>query len=338
METLWFWIVASALALYVVFDGFDIGAGIAWPFIRRDDADGDRILQSIGPFWDGNEVWLLAAGGLLYLAFPELYATSMSGFFLPITLVLWLLILRGIGLEFRHQLQVPAWKGFWGFTFVGASYGLALAFGAALGNVVRGVPFNAEGRFFLPFLATGEAQHGILDPYPLLVAVTALVVLGRHGAIWIGAKCHGALRERARRLALQSTWPLLVLFLGLTLASFWIQPNLPARFTDSPLGAAFPAATLASLFLSMQALRRENEVQAFFASSTMLVGLLGSAAFGVYPYVLPGIEAGTGLKVADTITAAYGLETALIWAVPGLLLVGIYFWILHRRFAGRIEN
>lgn len=338
METVWFWIVASTIALYVVFDGFDLGVGIAWPFVRREERDADRMLQAIGPFWDGNEVWLLAAGGLLYVAFPVLYATSISGFYLPVTLLLWLLILRGVAIEFRHQVENPPWRAFWGNGFVFASFGLALAFGAALGNVVRGVPFDAEGRFFLPLIATGEATHGILDPYPLLVGLTALVALGRHGAIWIAAKTTGPLRARAQRLALRSTWPLLVLFLGLTIASFAIQPNLRARFTESPLGGAFPAATLACLFVSVPALRRGHEMQAFFASSTMLVSLIGSAAFGVWPWVLPGLEEGTGLHVEASAASAYGLETALWWGLPGLALVGFYFFVLYRRFAGRIGD
>src|SRR5271168_3560898 len=144
MQTLWFMIVAVMVTAYVVLDGFDLGAGVIYLFVAKSSVERRIVLRSIGPVWDGNEVWLVAAGGTLYFAFPLLYASSFSGFYLPLTMVLWLLMLRGIGIELRTHIDDNLWKGFFDAIFGLASILLAIFFGAALGNVVRGVPLNAD--------------------------------------------------------------------------------------------------------------------------------------------------------------------------------------------------
>ena len=149
METLWFWLVAALLMGYVILDGFDLGMGAGYLFLGRTDSERRRLLQSIGPVWDANEVWLLAAGGSLVMAFPKLYASSFSGFYLPLMMVLWLLILRAIAIEFRSHLDSPVWRPFWDVVFSLSSLLLTVFLGAALGNVVRGVPL-AAGRCFRP--------------------------------------------------------------------------------------------------------------------------------------------------------------------------------------------
>ena len=154
MPTLWFCLVAIMLAGYVILDGFDIGAGVIHLFVAKNDAERRAVLASIGPVWDGNEVWLLAAGGTLYFAFPGLYASSFSGFYLALMIVLWLLILRGISIEFRSHVNSELWHTFWDVIFAGASVLLAIFYGTALGNVVRGVPIDADGYFFLPLWTT----------------------------------------------------------------------------------------------------------------------------------------------------------------------------------------
>src|SRR5277367_4583793 len=150
MGFIWFWIVAVMLVAYVVLDGFDLGVGMLHVFVARTERERQITLRSIGPVWDGNEVWLLATGGTLYFAFPLLYASAYSGFYLPLMMVLWLLMLRAIGIEFRAHIEEQVWKGFFDAIFGISSILLAIFFGAALGNVVRGVPLNAEGYFFEP--------------------------------------------------------------------------------------------------------------------------------------------------------------------------------------------
>src|SRR6201998_4666464 len=150
MGVLWFSIVALMLAAYVILDGFDLGVGILYLFVAETEQERQLTLRSIGPVWDGNEVWLLAAGGTLFFAFPLLYASAFSGFYLPLMMVLWLLMLRGISIELHLHMENPVWRGFFDVVFCVSSTLLAIFFGAALGNVVRGVPLRPDGYFFEP--------------------------------------------------------------------------------------------------------------------------------------------------------------------------------------------
>src|SRR5450756_462005 len=203
MGTIWFWIVALMLAAYVVFDGFDLGVGIVYLLVSRNESERSQAIHSIGPVWDGNEVWLLAAGGTLFFAFPLLYATAFSGFYLPLMIVLWLIILRGISIELRGHSADKLWRTFFEGLFCLASALLAIFFGAALGNVVRGVPIGPDGYFFLPLwtnLRMGP-NPGILDWYTILAGVLALSALSLHGALYLVLKTQAALAERAATLA-----------------------------------------------------------------------------------------------------------------------------------------
>src|SRR5580700_7019904 len=209
MESLWFAIVAFMIAAYVVLDGFDLGAGVIYLTAARIPAERRAIMRAIGPVWDGNEVWLVAAGGILYFAFPLLYASSFSGFYLPLMIVLWLLMLRGIGIELRGHLENPVWLGFFDLIFCASSILLAIFFGAALGNVVRGVPLAADGYFFEALWTNFRvsANTGILDWYTILTGVIALVTLTAHGALYVAVKTDGELNQRSRSVA-SLAWPL----------------------------------------------------------------------------------------------------------------------------------
>src|SRR6266852_5879633 len=179
MLLLWFLLVAIMITAYVVLDGFDLGAGVVHLLVARTDDERRAVIRTIGPVWDGNEVWLLAGGGTLYFAFPLLYASGFSGFYLPLMIVLWLLILRGIGVELRMHLESPVWRGFFDGAFSLSSLLLTVFFGAALGNVIRGVPLQKDGYFFLPLWTDWRvgALPGVLDWYTVLAGVVALVAL-----------------------------------------------------------------------------------------------------------------------------------------------------------------
>ncbi len=187
MGFVWFWIVAVMIAAYVVLDGFDLGVGILSPFLARSEDDRRMLIRSIGPVWDGNEVWLLAGGGTLYFAFPLLYASSFSGFYLPLMIVLWLLIMRGASIELRMHIDHNVWRSFFDGLFFVASALLAIFFGAALANVIRGVPLGADSYFFLPLWTNWRVgpNPGILDWYTVIGGVVALVALATHGALWL---------------------------------------------------------------------------------------------------------------------------------------------------------
>ena len=304
MATLWFCIVAVMLAAYVVLDGFDIGAGIIHLVAARTDNDRRKILRSIGPVWDGNEVWLLAAGGALYFAFPQLYASSFSGFYLPLMIVLWLLMLRAIGLEFRSHLTETVWKQFLDGVFAISSILLAIFYGAALGNVVRGVPLGADHYFFLPLFTNWRVgpNPGILDWYTILIGVAAYLALAMHGALWVAYKCEAEVAARARRIAMLGFWAVIVVTLLITVISLRVQPQILLNLTAHPWGFVFPAIVIASLAGIFYYLRGAstpaNAHRAFLHSCGYLFGMLTSVAFGLYPYVLPA-RAGPGALALD---------------------------------------
>ncbi|HUO33730.1 MAG TPA: cytochrome d ubiquinol oxidase subunit II [Candidatus Acidoferrum sp.] len=340
METIWFCLVAVMIAIYVVLDGFDLGAGIIHLGVARTDAERRAVLAAIGPVWDGNEVWLLAAGGTLFFAYPLLYASAFSGFYLPLMIVLWLLVLRGISIEFRSHIESPIWHPFWDAVFFLSSALLAIFFGAALGNVVRGVPLNSSGYFFEPLWTdfTLGPSPGILDWYTILVGVASYLALTQHGALWIAHKTIGAVRDRARHIA-RGAWVGVVLFtVIITWATFRIQPRVPESFAQRPWGYIFPALALAGLVGVRWFLRRQDyDRTAFFASCAYLLGMLTSVVFGVYPDVLPAsTDPSYSLTIFNAKASDYGLRIGLVWWLIGMLLAAGYFTFLYRHVAGKV--
>jgi cytochrome d ubiquinol oxidase subunit II len=339
MGTIWFCLVAIMVTMYVLLDGFDLGAGAIHLFVAKTDEERRQVLASIGPVWDGNEVWLLAAGGTLYFAFPALYAGAFSGFYLPLMMVLWLLILRGTSIEFRNHIKSPVWDPLWDFLFCGSSLLLAVFFGAALGNVVRGVPLDGSGYFFEPLWTNfrlGE-EPGILDWYTVLVGVLALTALVMHGTLWVQWKTTGAVRERSARVAGRAWWAILVLTPIVTAATFRIQAQVMVNFKTWPFGLILPILAVAGLAGVKYELAKNNERMAFLASCTYLTGMLTSVVFGVYPMVLPARNPVYSLTIANAKAGAYGLQIGLIWWAIGMVLAAGYFTYLYRSFAGKVS-
>ena len=340
MPTLWFCLVAVMLAGYVILDGFDIGAGIVHLFVAKDDAERRAVLASIGPVWDGNEVWLLAAGGTLYFAFPGLYASSFSGFYLALMIVLWLLILRGISIEFRSHVDSGMWHAFWDAIFAAASALLAIFYGTALGNVVRGVPLEADGSFFLALwtnLLPGP-DAGIIDWYTVLIGVTAFVTLTVHGALWVALRTDGELKVRCQALARRLWFVLLLLVLLISAASFRIQPLLLKNFAERTWGVVFPVLSASGLGGILLSLKRQREFAAFLSSCVFMLGMLCSAAMGLYPDLLPSnVDPARSLTIANVSAADYGLRIGLFWFVPAFLLALAYSSFVYRHFAGKVE-
>jgi cytochrome bd ubiquinol oxidase subunit II len=340
METLWFMIVAVMVAAYVVLDGFDLGAGILYLGAGKTADERRRILRAIGPVWDGNEVWLLAAGGTLYFAFPLLYASSFSGFYLPLMMVLWLLMLRGIGIELRAHMENPVWRGFFDTIFCVSSALLAIFFGAALGNVVRGVPLGADGYFFEPLWTDfrAVANAGILDWYTVLTGVIALVTLTAHGALYIAVKSEADLNLRVRRIAMWA-WPLqLILTIVGLVATIYIRPGVLDNYRQHPAGFVIPLVVFGSLGAMIYAMRKGQERTAFLGSAAYIVGMLVGAAFGLYPVVLPAsTDPAHSLTIYNTAAGHHGLSVGLAWWTLGAILALAYFVLLFRMFRGKVR-
>ena len=345
METLWFMIVAVMVAAYVVLDGFDLGAGVIYLGAARTPPERKTIMRAIGPVWDGNEVWLIAAGGTLYFAFPLLYASSFSGFYLPLMMVLWLLMLRGIGIELRHHLHNPVWVGFFDVIFSLSSILLCIFFGAALGNVVRGVPLGPDQYFFEPLwtnfrvnFGTTGPHNGILDWYTILTGLIALVTLTAHGSLYVAAKTENDLNRRARAVA-KRLWPvqLLLTVVGLV-ATVSVRPGVLDNYKHHMIGLIIPVLVFASLAVMMHAMIKQSDKLAFVASALYIVGMLVGAAFALYPVVLPAsTDPARDLTIYNTAAGQHGLRVGLIWWILATLLALAYFTYVFRLFRGKVR-
>ena len=234
METAWFCLLAVMVTMYVVLDGFDLGVGALHLFLSRNEEEREEATAAIGPVWNGNEVWLLASGGVLFMAFPKAYAGAFSGLYFGLIIVLWLLVGRGLGLEFRHQLESPLWRGACDAVFCLSSAALALVFGVALGNVVRGVPLGADGYFSLPLFS-------ILNWYALLIGVFGLVVLAAHGAAFLAFRGTGDLAMRARRWARGLWIAEALLFVALIGPTYAVRDEMLNNLVDHPVATCVPA-------------------------------------------------------------------------------------------------
>jgi cytochrome bd ubiquinol oxidase subunit II len=341
MPTLWFILVAFMLIMYVLLDGFDLGAGIIHLFVARTNTERRLVLRAIGPVWDGNEVWLIAAGGTMFFTFPLLYASSFSGFYLPLIIVLWLLMGRGIAIELRSRIPNGVWSSFWDGVFFLGSALLAIFFGAALGNVIRGVALNAQGYFFEalwtdfnPF----SKNPGILDWYTILTGLLAFAALLMHGANYIAVKTEGAVNERARRFS-RIGWLLTIpLAILASIATFFIQPQVYTSFTQRPWGIIFPLLAFVGLLATGFFNFRKRDMPALLSSGAFILGMLASAAFSLYPLVLPSTNGTNSLTVDNASASQYGLAVGLIWWSIGIILAAIYFIFTYRRFWGKITT
>jgi cytochrome d ubiquinol oxidase subunit II len=341
MGTLWFWIVASMLGAYVVLDGFDLGVGIVYLFVAKTDQERQHALRAIGPVWDGNEVWLLAAGGTLFFAFPLLYASAFSGFYLPLMMVLWLLILRGVSIELRNHSHDPLLRTFFDGLFSFASVLLAIFFGAALANVIRGVPIGPDGYFFLPLWTdwrTG-AHPGILDWYTLIGAVLALLALGMHGSLYLALKTEGDLEQRAFSQA-RKLWPAVLIVTLLSLpATVVARPNSLENYRSHPMAFLAPVVVVASLAIIFLALRRSAALMGFLGSCFYLFAMLAGAAAGLFPALLPSVgNDGQDVTISRALAGPHTLRVGLVWWSLGILLAVMYFSIVYWLFRGKVSQ
>jgi cytochrome bd ubiquinol oxidase subunit II len=339
MATAWFVLLGFMLIVYVVLDGFDLGAGALHLLVARSDDDRRTVLSAIGPVWNGNEVWLLAAGGLLVFAFPRVYAVAFSGFYLPLMLVLWLLILRGISIELRSHQANALWRQFFDAIFTSASAVLALVLGVALGNVLRGVPIDATGYFAAPlFTNFGLGKElGAIDWYTLSVGLFALAILAGHGAMFLRWKTAGDVNIQSTRLAKWIWSTALGLAILVTIETASVNPVLLAHLVARPALWILPAAVVAGWIGVFVALARARELAGFLASCLVIASLLGMTAGALYPLLLrSSVDSAFSLDVASTANDREGLVLGLIWWIPAILLALGYFTYLFRSIRGKV--
>jgi cytochrome d ubiquinol oxidase subunit II len=341
MEMIWFAIVSGMLATYLVLDGFDIGVGVLHRLVARTDEERRVVLSAIGPIWDGNEVWLISGGGLLFMAFPRTYATAFSGFYLALIIVLWLLIARGVAIEFRSHRENPLWREFWDTVFSAASVLLAIVFGSTFGNLLRGVPLERDGLPGLPLFTNflPGRYPGILDWYTSLFGVFGLATLAGHGATYLVWKTTGEVRERSIIYARKAWGIVFPSGIAVALATAFIQRDFFPNLIGRPWSIVLVALSLGGYGAVRPLLARGKELPAFLASCAFLIGLVGTAAVGNYPFWLRStLDPSFSLSASNTAAAEHGLRAALAWWIVGIVLVIGYFVNLFRSLRGKVPT
>lgn len=329
IHSLWFGMLGVMLSAYAVLDGYDLGAGTAHLWLARGNEERRIVLNSIGPVWNGNEVWLLAAGGMMVVAFPRLYAVAFSGFYLALVLVLWLLILRGVAIEFRGKIDHELWRALWDAGFWTGSALLTLLLGVALGNVVRGLPIGPHNGFQGTFAL-------LLNPYALLTGLLSVAVLAWHGMNFLRGKTEGALHARARAWSRRLWWAALGLALTATAATFALRGGIGANFARAPWALLLPALSLFGFAWSRSGSGEAADRRAFAGSTFVIVGLLGSAAATVYPALLPStINPAYSLTIDNAASSQHAMITSFIANLIGMIVVAGYSLYLHRLFRGK---
>jgi len=352
MELFWYIVLMTMLTIYVILDGYDFGAGIIHLFFAKTEKDKKAITNAIGPFWDANEVWLIAAGGLLFFAFPTLYASSFSGFYLPLIMILWLLIFRAIGLELRGQVHNKMWETIWDKAFGIASLLLALFFGIALGNIVRGVNLGnvANGvstqeahYFFLPLwnstFSPQTEQLGVIDWFTLLLGVIGVVALTIHGANWIIFKTNSDLNQKLKNVVFKLNFVLLVLVIISLLIWHIIDPQPFHNFIKHPWLWIFPIITFSGLFGLFKVKSFQKHGLGFLFSSLFLFGGLTSTVASIFPKVLPSTNSvNPDLTIYNVAADDYGLSIGVYWFTIAAILVIVYFTIQYKVFKGKMDD
>lgn len=320
MQTTWFILVAVLLGGYVILDGFDLGVGM-W-YLLGSEKDRRTMLAAIGPVWDGNEVWLVTAGGTLFAVFPDVYATVLSGFYLVIMLVLFSLIFRGVAVEFRNKVDCPKWRGIWDTGFAAGSSLAALLLGVVLGNILRGVPLDAEGNFTGSFI-------GLLNPYALLIGVAGCTIIATHGALYLAVKTAGDLHGRAMRWARSAVVVEAVVVAAAAVATALLDKRLLRNYNDLPILWALPAATGLGLTLLVIACRRGRAPLAFVLSSVTIAALWVLAGVGLYPDLVPASNGDAlSLTITNASSSARTLTVVLVITLVGMpIVIGCQAWL-----------
>ena len=336
MVEIWFAIAVVMIGGYVVLDGFDFGAGALHLFVARNDTERRQVLAAIGPYWDGNEVWLLASGGVLFLAFPKVLASGLSGFYFAIFLVLWALILRGIAIEFRSHVEAPLWRAAWDAVFGVVSLALPLLFGAALGNLVRGVPLSSDGWFTLALFTDFSARPpvGILDWYTIAAGAFAVVAIVAHGATFLVWKTDAAVQARSRRAAITLYAMVAILWPLLTVATWFVNRPMLTAAVSRPLSLLALLVAVAGLAAVAAGLRRRRELMSFAGSAAFILGILAATAASIFPVMLRAIpDEALSLTAYNASAGPGSLRAGMWWWPAGFALALVYLatlFALHR--------
>jgi len=340
MIATWYAIVSAMLIIYVVLDGRNFGAGMLHWFVARTPEERRQVIAAIGPLWSWHEVWLVGFGGTLLAVFPRLMASAFAGYYLALFLILWCLVLRGISLEAGGHINDRLWQGFWDFVFVLSSCLLAILFGAAAGNVARGVPLDAHGNFSMAFFTNFNVRGyvGLLDWYSVSVAVFAAVLLAAHGATYLALKTEGPVHDRSSAYAKFLWAAALPLFAAVSVESWIVRPDVPAHAIYNPFCWLGLLIIIASAITLLSGLSARREMRAFLGSNFLIVGLLVTGGAAIFPVMLYSTLAPQNSLTAYAVAASRtALLLASIWWPVAFVLAATYFVFVSRRYLGKVS-
>jgi cytochrome bd ubiquinol oxidase subunit II len=330
LNSIWFWLIGVLIIGYAILDGFDFGVGVLSLF-GRNDKERRIHFNAIGPVWDGNEVWLITGGGALFAAFPAVYATVFSGFYLALMLLLAALIFRAVSFEFRNKVDLPNWRRAWDWAFGLGSILPATLFGVAVGNILRGIPIDAKGNYLGTFV-------GLLNPYSISVGLLSLVLFTMHGAIYLATKSDGDLRDRCQKWASHLWMDYVMLYVIITV---WTWLASPFLFKDSPSKSMFYIFIIMLIggIVYLPILLKAGKFNcAFLVSSLIIAAMLGQMALSLYPRLVPSsIDLNYSLTIYNSSSSPLTLQTMLIIALIGIPIVIAYSIFIHSVFRGKVE-
>jgi cytochrome d ubiquinol oxidase subunit II len=329
LQTTWFFLIFILLIGYAILDGFDLGVGILHIF-ARDERERRISLNAIAPVWDGNEVWLLTAGGALFAAFPPVYATVFSGLYIALMLLLVALIARAISMELRSKVESATWKRIWDIAFFVGSLLPALLLGVAFGNILRGLPIDANGDYTGGFFS-------LLNPYALLVGILAVITFTMHGAIYLINKSDGEMRARLERLVPRLWIAFFSLYIAATVASLYLSPFLFERILGSPLAWVLIVDTLLAALAIFIFARAAQFKYTFFASALTIGSIVALCGLSLYPRLVPSLtNLNYSLEITNSSSTPATLRTMLIITLVGVPIMLAYTVWAYRIFRGKV--
>ncbi len=330
LNTVWFALVGILFIGYAILDGFDLGVGALHLFTRGDE-ERRIMINSIGPVWDGNEVWLVTGGGALFAAFPEVYATSFSGFYLAFMLLLFGLIFRAVAIEFRSKQPMRWWRSFWDASFSVSSVVSSLLVGVALGNIARGIPLDSRGEFAGSFL-------GLLNPYALLVGVTTVALFTMHGAIYVLMKTEGELHDKIRGWINTTIVIFMACYAATTIATLSLLPHMTANLKAFPVLFVLPVLNLLAVLNIPREVYHGRDFRAFLSSCAAMAALLILFGIGIFPnIIISNPVPANSLTIYNAASSAKTLGIMLIIAVMGMPLVLAYTTSIYWIFRGKVK-
>jgi cytochrome d ubiquinol oxidase subunit II len=330
LNNIWYFLIGVVFTVYIILDGFDLGVGILNRTLGKTDSERKRLYYAIGPFWDGNEVWLLTGGGALFAAFPVVYASVFSGFYLALMLLLFFLILRIVALEFRNKLESEKNRLFFDNIFLISSLLIVLLLGVALGNITRGLEL-IDGKHYYGGLM------GLLNPYSLFVGIFAISVVVMHGASFAMIKLDGDIRERAKKINRYFVIINLVLYIFNIIITRILLPQRFINFSNQPILYSLLIIVPIFLILSLIYNHKEKYLANFLTGSLFIISIMTIFGIGNYPYLVPSISQNNGLDIYNSASSGNTLRNMLIITLIGLPFVIFYTIYVHRIFKGVVK-